>query len=299
MNAYNYDGTEQGLSAFMGEATNEQDWNSRCDHVKSRHNGYPHFWFMTVVLSGLLDRTRANWGKPVTLTVTEAAPAHQPELKGVTWGSDGKPTFDERIFTSSILCTLMTSVMLPDWKGEFDAQFSAWGRKTVIGGVNALVEQWGEYNGNVAEFFPLITNTCEAIRKLRAFLEAEGTPVFTPEAIGVEVAKLTPLLEGVRTNNPAMFDPASVEASVQSIIKYAQNPQKETVLDEVSATGSVILANEISSVLGERVMTQERFDEFMLAMGSMFETDAYENAMIDLELDEILSGVVGLDDLPN
>ena len=36
--------------------------SKNCDKVKAANNGYPEFWFETIVLSGVLAETRRNWG---------------------------------------------------------------------------------------------------------------------------------------------------------------------------------------------------------------------------------------------
>lgn len=54
--------TPEGVEAHMGASTSEQDWNKRCDDVKSANNGdYPSFWFPTVIMSGLAAKTQATW----------------------------------------------------------------------------------------------------------------------------------------------------------------------------------------------------------------------------------------------
>ena len=50
--------TPEGVTAHMSEATSEDDWNKRCDQVQAANGGnYPDFWYETVILSGLLDKT--------------------------------------------------------------------------------------------------------------------------------------------------------------------------------------------------------------------------------------------------
>ncbi len=45
----------------MNSATSESDWNNKCDQVKTAFNGYPDFWFSSIVLSGLAGRVSAKW----------------------------------------------------------------------------------------------------------------------------------------------------------------------------------------------------------------------------------------------
>ncbi len=50
--------TPEGVSAHMSESMSRGDWNQRCDEVMAANNGdYPNFWFATIVLSGLADKT--------------------------------------------------------------------------------------------------------------------------------------------------------------------------------------------------------------------------------------------------
>lgn len=50
--------TEEGVVAYMREATSTSDWNNRCDKVKRANGGdYPKFWFKAIVLSGVMLET--------------------------------------------------------------------------------------------------------------------------------------------------------------------------------------------------------------------------------------------------
>ena len=46
---------------LMTSATSEKDWNSKADQVKEACEGYPSFWFSSIILSGLADRVRTGW----------------------------------------------------------------------------------------------------------------------------------------------------------------------------------------------------------------------------------------------
>jgi Zn-dependent M28 family amino/carboxypeptidase len=50
-----------GVKSFMAGSGSEDDWNSRCDQVKAANNGYPSFWFPTVMQTGLAAETSAKW----------------------------------------------------------------------------------------------------------------------------------------------------------------------------------------------------------------------------------------------
>jgi len=53
--------TPEGVKAYMSESTSEEDWNKRCEDVKSENGGYPSFWYSTVVESGLTASIQAKW----------------------------------------------------------------------------------------------------------------------------------------------------------------------------------------------------------------------------------------------
>ena len=42
---------------LMKSSKNLQEWNSNCDEVKKAHdNGYPEYWYVEMILSGLCDK---------------------------------------------------------------------------------------------------------------------------------------------------------------------------------------------------------------------------------------------------
>lgn len=45
----------------MRSSKNEKEWNTNCDLVKEANNGYPEFWWPTIVASGVLHTTQSNW----------------------------------------------------------------------------------------------------------------------------------------------------------------------------------------------------------------------------------------------
>jgi hypothetical protein len=53
--------TQQQVIHLMSSATSESDWNDKCGQVKTACNGYPDFWFSSIVPSGLVDRVSAKW----------------------------------------------------------------------------------------------------------------------------------------------------------------------------------------------------------------------------------------------
>lgn len=46
------------VKSLMKSSKNEQEWNNNCDKVKKAFNGYPDFWYMDIISSGLKDETR-------------------------------------------------------------------------------------------------------------------------------------------------------------------------------------------------------------------------------------------------
>lgn len=41
----------------------EKEWNTVCDEVKAAHGGYPSDWYAKVVMSGLMARVAARFGR--------------------------------------------------------------------------------------------------------------------------------------------------------------------------------------------------------------------------------------------
>lgn len=56
--------TEQEVIDLMETSKSEQEWNDNCDEVKRRCNGYPSFWYGTMIMSGRLTRIKLKngWG---------------------------------------------------------------------------------------------------------------------------------------------------------------------------------------------------------------------------------------------
>ncbi len=53
--------TADGVKALMESSASESEWNANADKVKKANNGYPSFWFPTIVASGLAAMTMAKW----------------------------------------------------------------------------------------------------------------------------------------------------------------------------------------------------------------------------------------------
>lgn len=46
---------------LMKSSKSEDEWNNNCDIVKSKCNGYPEFWYASIILSGLINETRIKY----------------------------------------------------------------------------------------------------------------------------------------------------------------------------------------------------------------------------------------------
>jgi hypothetical protein len=53
--------TRDGVAALMRSSKSEEEWNANCDKVKAANQGYPDFWYATVILSGLAGDTQRSW----------------------------------------------------------------------------------------------------------------------------------------------------------------------------------------------------------------------------------------------
>jgi hypothetical protein len=53
---------EEQVVALMSSAVSSQDWNNKCDEVKRACNGYPNFWFGSIIQSGLAREVMSKFG---------------------------------------------------------------------------------------------------------------------------------------------------------------------------------------------------------------------------------------------
>ena len=54
---------EKEVVELMLSSKSELEWNANCDKVKASHSGlYPEFWFVCVILSGVLQAAKAKHG---------------------------------------------------------------------------------------------------------------------------------------------------------------------------------------------------------------------------------------------
>lgn len=50
--------------ALMMSSTDVEDWNNNCDAVKHDKGGkYPEFWFLAIILPGVLVEKQLSWEK--------------------------------------------------------------------------------------------------------------------------------------------------------------------------------------------------------------------------------------------
>jgi hypothetical protein len=49
--------TEEQVVALMSGSKTASEWNANADRVKKSCNGYPSFWYRSIVLSGVLTDT--------------------------------------------------------------------------------------------------------------------------------------------------------------------------------------------------------------------------------------------------
>jgi len=53
--------TKQKIIALMESSKSEEEWNANCELVKEKCNGYPSFWYETIVLSKIAQKVAAKW----------------------------------------------------------------------------------------------------------------------------------------------------------------------------------------------------------------------------------------------
>lgn len=46
---------------LMKSSKSEDEWNTNCDTIKIVFNGYPDWWYMEIINSGLLAKVKMNW----------------------------------------------------------------------------------------------------------------------------------------------------------------------------------------------------------------------------------------------
>lgn len=65
--------TKEEVVALMRASSSEQEWTANCATVKKSCNGYPDFWYHTIILSGLGDEIAARWGGDMQIKISFGA----------------------------------------------------------------------------------------------------------------------------------------------------------------------------------------------------------------------------------
>ncbi len=54
---------QQDVIDLMLSSKSEAEWNDNCDKVKAEFGGYPDFWYVTIILDGILGQSKSlnNW----------------------------------------------------------------------------------------------------------------------------------------------------------------------------------------------------------------------------------------------
>jgi hypothetical protein len=53
--------SESEVVQLISRSKSEAEWNDNCDRVKKECGGYPSFWYVAIIMSGLLSRVSASW----------------------------------------------------------------------------------------------------------------------------------------------------------------------------------------------------------------------------------------------
>lgn len=61
--------SEQEVVDLMKSSKSEDEWNANCDAVKDACNGYPSFWYKSIILSDLASQTAKKWRGDMELRV--------------------------------------------------------------------------------------------------------------------------------------------------------------------------------------------------------------------------------------
>ena len=51
---------EEQVVDLMRNSKSEKEWNENCDKVKDACGGYPSFWYMSIVMSGVASNVQSN-----------------------------------------------------------------------------------------------------------------------------------------------------------------------------------------------------------------------------------------------
>jgi len=60
---------EASVIELMETSQSPEQWDANCDTVKERCNGYPDFWWASIINSGVADKIMSRWGGSTKLTI--------------------------------------------------------------------------------------------------------------------------------------------------------------------------------------------------------------------------------------
>ena len=55
--------TPEGVKKLMLSSRTPDEWDNNCDKVKAANNGYPDFWFSTIIIGGILHQVQQTWNE--------------------------------------------------------------------------------------------------------------------------------------------------------------------------------------------------------------------------------------------
>lgn len=55
--------SKEEVIALMETSKSEEEWDANCDIVKERCDGYPDFWYTTMITSGRMYTIVNGWSK--------------------------------------------------------------------------------------------------------------------------------------------------------------------------------------------------------------------------------------------
>ena len=61
---------EKSVIELMETSQSAKEWDSNCDKVKEACNGYPPFWWASIIQSGRADQIMARWEHLPGITIT-------------------------------------------------------------------------------------------------------------------------------------------------------------------------------------------------------------------------------------
>ena len=60
---------EQEVLDLMKSSKSMTEWNANCDTVKAKCDGYPSFWYTSIILSDVYTQTATKWGSDGKINV--------------------------------------------------------------------------------------------------------------------------------------------------------------------------------------------------------------------------------------